>query len=116
MNEPLVTVIIPAFNCAEYIRESIDTILKQDYKNIEIIVVDSSTDNTKEQLAPYKERISYFYQKPSGVSAARNLGLKYAHGALIAFQDADDRWLPLKLSKQVEAIRRYPDAQVIFSD
>jgi glycosyltransferase involved in cell wall biosynthesis len=116
MNEPLISVIIPAFNCQDYICESIDTILKQSYKNIEIIVVDSSTDDTKKQLEQYEKRITYLYQKPAGVSAARNLGLQHAQGTLVAFQDADDRWLPHKLARQVEALQRFPDAKLVFSD
>jgi glycosyltransferase involved in cell wall biosynthesis len=116
MNEPLISVILPTYNCRDYICEAIDTILKQSYKNIEIIVVDSSTDDTKQLLERYQERITYFYQKPSGVSAARNLGLKHARGALVAFQDADDRWLPQKLAKQVAALKGFPDAKVVFTD
>lgn len=116
MHEPLVSVIIPAFNCQDYICEAIDTILKQSYKNIEIIVVDSSTDHTKKLLEQYQERVAYFFQEPKGVSAARNFGLKQARGSLVAFQDADDRWLPDKLEAQVHALQRFPDAKLVFSD
>ena len=116
MNEPLVSVIIPAFNCQDYICEAIDTVLKQSYKNIEIIVVDSSTDHTRKLLEQYQERIAYFFEEPKGVSAARNFGLKQARGSLVAFQDADDRWLPNRLEAQVHALQKFPDAKLVFSD
>ena len=116
MHEPLVSIIIPAYNCRDYICEAIDTILKQSYKNIEIIVVDGSTDDTKRLLERYGERVTYYYQEPKGVSAARNFGLKQARGSLVAFQDADDRWLPNKLEAQVQALQRFPDARLVFSD
>ena len=116
MDDPLVSVIMPAFNCQDYICEAIDTILKQNYKNIEIIVVDGSTDNTKRLLERYGERVTYYYQEPKGVSAARNFGLRQARGSLVAFQDADDRWLPDKLESQVHALQRFPDTKLVFSD
>ena len=116
MNEPLVSVIMPAFNCQDYICEAIDTILKQNYKNIEIIVVDSSTDHTRKLLEQYHERVAYYFQEPKGVSAARNFGLSQARGSLVAFQDADDRWLPNRLEAQVHALESFPDAKLVFTD
>ena len=104
-------------NCRDYICEAIDSVLKQSYKNIEIVVVDDgSTDDTKRLLEQYGERITYYYQKQQGVSAARNFGLKQARGVLVAFQDADDRWLPDKLKAQVHALQKFPDAKLVFSD
>lgn len=114
--EPLVSVVIPSYNCCEYICEAVDSILAQSYKNIEIIVVDSSTDDTKQRMDRYDTRVRYYYQEPKGVSAARNFGLKQAQGALVAFQDADDHWGPSKLALQVQALREYPDAKLVFSD
>jgi len=116
MSKPLVSVIIPAYNCQEYIHEAIDTILNQTYKAIEIIVVDSSTDDTRQLLKRYGRQVRYFYQEPRGVSAARNFGLKQAYGTLVAFQDADDRWFPGKLEVQVRALEKFPDAKLVFSD
>jgi glycosyltransferase involved in cell wall biosynthesis len=116
MNEPLISVIIPAYNCRDYICEAIDTILKQSYRNIEIVIVDGSTDDTKRLLERYGDRVTYYYQEPKGVSAARNFGLKQARGSLVAFQDADDRWLPGKLEAQVQALQNFPAAKLVFSD
>jgi len=86
--------------------------------NLEIIVVDDgSTDNTKEVLEKYGDRITYISQVPGrGASAARNLGIQHASGELIAFQDSDDIWFPEKLSKQLDAFQRYPDARLVFAD
>lgn len=88
-----VSVVIPAYNCAEYIKEAIDSVLNQTYRDFEIIVVDDgSTDNTKEILEPYikKRMIQYVYQNNQGISAARNRGIRMAKGDFIAFLDSDD--------------------------
>lgn len=116
MFEPLVSVIIPTYNSRDHVQEAVDTILKQTYSNIEIIVVDSSTDDTKQVLERYGERVRYFYQEPKGVSAARNFGLSQARGSLVAFQDADDRWLSGRIETQLLALKRFPDAALVFSD
>lgn len=116
MFEPLVSVIIPTYNSQDYIREAVDTVLKQTYANLEIIIVDSSTDDTKQALERYGEKVRYFYQEPKGVSAARNFGLRQARGSLVAFQDADDRWLPGRIEAQILALRHFPDAALVFSD
>src|SRR5262245_47622214 len=103
---PLVSVIIPTYNCAPYLSEAIDSVLLQAGVNMEIIVADDgSTDNTKEVLEKYGTRITYISQVPRrGASAARNLGIQHASGEFIAFQDADDIWFPKKLSTQLDAL------------
>lgn len=103
MNKPLVSAIIPNYNYANYLREAIDSVLSQTYQNIEVIVVDDgSTDNSREILQDYGERIKVIFQKNQGVSPARNNGVKASKGELIAFLDADDFWLPRKIEKQVQ--------------
>ena len=115
---PLVSVIIPTYNCAPYLAEAIDSVLLQAGVNIEIIVVDDgSTDNTKDVVEKYRDRITYISQVPRrGASAARNLGIQHASGEWIAFQDADDIWVPGKLSMQLDALQKYPDARLVFAD
>jgi glycosyltransferase involved in cell wall biosynthesis len=115
---PLVSVIIPTYNCAPYLSEAIDSVLLQAGVNMEIIVVDDgSTDNTKEVVEKYGDRITYISQVPGrGASAARNLGIQHASGEWIAFQDADDIWFPEKLAKQLDAIQSYPHARLVFAD
>lgn len=88
----LVSVIIPAYNAEKYIQETLDSILNQSYKNIEIIVInDGSTDYTEGVLQKYSDsRIHYFSKKNEGVSIARNTGFEESKGEYIVFFDADD--------------------------
>jgi len=103
-----VSVIIPTYNRAEYVTQAIDSVLAQTYADYEIIVVDDgSTDNTKDVLLPYMDRIRYIYQENAGASAARNTGIKAAKGDWIAFLDSDDEWLPEKLAVQMCAVERH---------
>jgi len=104
MNEVLVSVVIPAFNCEQYITECIDSVLIQTYHNLEIIIIDDgSTDDTVRIISEYNnDQIKLFHQNNSGSAAARNYGVKQASGIWIAFIDADDIWLPDKLQSQLE--------------
>lgn len=105
-----ITVIIPAYNAAAFIKRSIDSVLTQRHPAQEIIVVDDgSTDGTAEIVKKYEERVRYIYQENRGVSAARNRGIREARGQWIAFLDADDEWLPEKLEKQQQILERNPE-------
>lgn len=116
-NTPKVSVIIPAYNSALYIRETIDSLFNQTYKDFEIIVIDDgSFDNTKEVLKSYKDKIRFYYQENSGVTKARLHGLNVAHGEYIALVDADDLWLPEKLKIQVEFLDSCTDVGLVFSN
>jgi glycosyltransferase involved in cell wall biosynthesis len=110
-----VSVIIPTYNCGEYIVEAIDSILNQTYKNYEIIVVDDgSTDETKKRLEKYNNKeITYIYQENKGISVARNRGIKASTGELIAFLDADDMWLPEKLERQINIFKNFPQTGLL---
>lgn len=113
----MISVIIPTYNCSNYIIEAIESIINQTYKDIEIIVVDDgSTDDTYKILKPYLHKIKYIYQNNSGPSKARNVGIKEAKGEYIAFLDADDRWRPFKLSLQLCILENLPDVDMIFSN
>ena len=95
---------IPSFNCARFIREAVDSALAQTAPPLEIIVIDDgSTDNTPEVMAVYASdpRVRPIRQKNAGQSTARNNGIRAAQGEFIAFLDADDRWKPDKLEKQL---------------
>jgi len=99
----LVSVIIPNYNYAAYLRESIDSVLNQDYEAIEVIVVDDgSTDESLEILRSYGSQIKVIEITNSGAPTARNFGLMMAQGRYIAYLDADDYWLKTKISSQVK--------------
>ena len=103
----LVSVIIPTYNRAELIARSVQSILKQTYKNIELIIVDDgSTDNTEEIVKKFDDsRVIYIKQENQGACAARNNGIDYAKGEFIAFQDSDDVWHEDKLEKQINCLK-----------
>ena len=110
---PLVSVIIPTYNREWSLNRAIDSVLAQDYKNFELIVVDDgSTDATPELLSTYGDAIVMIRQENSGVSAARNRGVKEAAGELISFLDSDDYWLPKKLTTQVDFFLSHPEALI----
>jgi glycosyltransferase involved in cell wall biosynthesis len=114
----LVSIIVPCYNRADIVRDTIDSVLVQTYAKFEVIVIDDgSTDNTREVIATYNDsRIRYFYRENGGLSAARNSGLDAARGEFIAFLDSDDVWQSWKLSAQVEIFRRHPEVGLIWSD
>lgn len=113
---PRVSIIIPAYNSARFLEEAIESVFAQTYKDYETIVIDDgSTDNTQEVLAPYLDRIQYIYQHNRGASSARNTGISHSQGEYIAFLDADDIWLPEKLSTQVEYLNNNQDIALVYS-
>lgn len=114
--QPLVSIIIPTFNNAEYIDATIESVLAQDFADHEIIVVDDgSNDNTQSVLVAYHDRIRSFYQENAGVSAARNTGLEHAVGDYVLFLDGDDLLLPGKLTAQVAMLQEQPDLGYVHS-
>jgi glycosyltransferase involved in cell wall biosynthesis len=116
MENPKVSVIMPAYNAGQYIRESLDSIFAQTYKNYEVIVVDDgSTDNTQTILKEYPE-VRCFYTNRSGPAAARNLGIRNCDGEFIAFLDSDDIWRSEKLAKQVKVMIDDPDTALVFTE
>lgn len=106
--EELVSVIIPVYNRQKTISRAIDSVLRQTYKNIEIIVVDDgSCDGTMEILKSYSDAaIQIFSQDHKGACAARNRGIDEAKGVYLAFQDSDDEWMPDKLCKQISYMKQ----------
>lgn len=104
-NEPLVSVIIPTYNRGRLILDSINSVLNQTYKNIELIVVDDcSTDDTEKTVKSIDDsRIKYIkLEKNSGACVARNKGIEISRGEFIAFNDSDDLWLPEKINSQLD--------------
>ena len=107
MNEPLVSVVIPAYNCAGTIGRAVDSVLEQGV-SVEIIVVDDHSDDAlMAALEPYLHNPAVIYlRNPEnlGASGSRNLGVARTRGAYVAFLDADDYWRPGKLNKQLQAM------------
>ncbi len=104
----LVSIIMPSYNTAEYISETINSVLNQTYTDWELIIVDDySTDNTDDVVSSFKdERIIYFKnEKNSGAAVSRNRALREAKGKWIAFLDSDDLWHPQKLEKQLRFMK-----------
>lgn len=106
---PTVSVIMPCYNHGKYIGEAIESVLSQDYEDLELIIVDDcSSDGSREIIKEYElqdNRVSAIYhERNMGVARARNNALEAARGKYIAFHDSDDVWLPGKLAKQVELL------------
>jgi len=102
MTPSLISCIVPVFNGERYLRETIDSILAQNYRPLEIIIADDgSTDATPAVVESYGDRVRYFRQENAGAAAARNLGLSAAEGQFLAFLDADDLWHREKLARQM---------------
>jgi glycosyltransferase involved in cell wall biosynthesis len=113
---PLVSVIIPVYNAAAYVKDAVRSALDQDYEKKEIIVVDDgSTDSTPEILKSFADQIIVLIQTNAGPGAARNCGLKHAKGTYIAFLDADDLWVPGKLRLQIEYLEQNPEIGAAYS-
>jgi glycosyltransferase involved in cell wall biosynthesis len=113
---PEVSVVIPAFNAARFLRAAIDSVLAQTFTSVEIIVVDDgSTDATGEIVGSYGGVVSGVYQQNSGVAAARNAGIARSVGRYVAFLDADDVWAETKLERQLEALAAEPACRACYS-
>ena len=110
----LVSVIIPTYNRKELVRRAIQSVLNQTFTKYSLTVVDDgSTDQTDKILKEFKgAKIHFLRQDHKGVSAARNYGIREAHGELIALLDSDDEWHPKKLEVQVDFFRKNPDAMI----
>lgn len=107
-NQPLVSVIIPTYNKAQYLKKAVESVLNQTYKKIEVIVIDDgSTDNTAEIVKSFNDpRIIYFWKENKGPAVARNTGIKKAKGKYIVFLDSDDLWLKEKLETQIDFMEK----------
>jgi glycosyltransferase involved in cell wall biosynthesis len=100
----LVSVIVPTYNYGHYLAGALSSVLRQTHTHLEVLVIDDgSTDDTPEVVAPFlgDPRVRYHRRTNQGPAAARNFGLAQARGTLVAFLDADDLWLPAKLTRQL---------------
>jgi hypothetical protein len=115
MNEPLISVVLPVYNCVEYAHEAVQSILAQTFSNIEFIIIDDgSTDHTPDVLRGFRDpRIRFITQKKSGLAFTLNRGLELARGRYIARQDADDISLPDRFSKQISFLEANPSCALV---
>jgi glycosyltransferase involved in cell wall biosynthesis len=116
---PLVSVVIPCYNSALYLSETIESVLSQDYANIELILVDDgSEDDTANVVGRFSDsRLRYFYQDPSGrPSTPRNLGISKSVGRHIFLFDSDDIMLPGKIRPSVALLEKLPDIGLLFTN
>jgi glycosyltransferase involved in cell wall biosynthesis len=113
---PKVSVVIPTYNRAGLISETIQSVLDQTFADFEIVVVDDgSTDNTKDVVASFEDsRIKYIYQENRGLSAARNTGANASNTDYILFLDSDDLLLPHNLAKCVTVLDNHPDVAFVY--
>ena len=113
---PMVSVVIPSYNCARYLPKAIESVLAQTFTDLEIIVVDDgSTDETAAAVAPYLDRIQFIRQNNKGLPGARNTGIRASDAPFIALLDADDSWLPEKLALQMPSFND-PEVDIVYSD
>jgi len=113
----MISVVIPTYNAGRWLAESLDSILGQSVPPGEVVVVDDgSTDDSRDVLAAYRDRVEVVSGEHGGLAAARNLGLRVARGDWIAFQDADDIALPDRLERLRAHLAGTPDAEAVFAD
>src|SRR5437660_6526968 len=104
-DKPLVSIIIPCYNQAQYLAETIDSALAQTYRPIQVLVVnDGSPDDTEKVARAYGDRIDYIYRENGGLSAARNTGIARATGFYLKFLDSDDQLHPEQIARQMDAL------------
>lgn len=114
--KPTISVVIPAYNAADFVSEAIESVINQSYPSVECIVVnDGSSDGTADVLKGFETVANVIHQENQGVSAARNRGIDAATGDWIAFLDADDLWHPEKLALQMSEIQAFGGAVQIHS-
>ena len=118
MKDPLVSIVIPAYNAAEFIEKTLDSVDAQTFRDFEVVVIDDgSTDDTHAVANAYlsrKKMAGRCLRQPNGkIAAARNAGMRSARGAYIALLDHDDLWIPEKLEVVMEEFKRRPEAALI---
>lgn len=114
---PLVTIVTPSYNQGEFIKDTIESVLKQDYPNIEYLVMDGgSTDNTVEILKSYGDRLQWVSEKDKGQADAVNKGIERAKGKIIGWLNSDDTYLDGAVSKMVSYLKEHPDTDMVYGE
>ena len=114
---PRVSVVIPTYNRRSYIQESLQSVLNQNFSGFEVIVVDDgSTDGTDEVIRPFLDKIFFIRQENKGAAVARNVGVRNARGACVAFMDSDDVSAPQHLQILYDFLERNPDCAMVVGN
>ena len=116
---PLVTIITPTYNRADFLGQAVESVLAQTYSHFELLVIDDgSTDNTRVLMEQYlkDERVRYLYQENQGQSVARRVALSQARGDFIGFLDSDNVASPERLEVCIQLLRENPDFDVVYGD
>jgi glycosyltransferase involved in cell wall biosynthesis len=114
---PLVSIVTPSYNMAKYLRETIESVLSQDYPAIEYIVMDAaSTDETLAILKAHQDRLAFTSNSDKGPSDAISQGLRRAHGEILGWVNADDTLLPGAVRAAVDFLTRHPDIDVVYGE
>jgi glycosyltransferase involved in cell wall biosynthesis len=111
---PLISVVIPVFNCEKYLGAAIESILAQNYKPIQIVVVDDGSTDNSAAVAQGFSQVEYHRQEHAGVATALNKGIGETKGDFIAFLDADDLWIAGKLRRQLDALENDPELSMVM--
>ncbi len=112
---PAISVVIPAYNAGLFITEAIESVLRQSFRDYELIVIDDgSTDNTKEKISVYADKIKILVQENSGQFATLNRGIRESKGELVAFLDSDDIWEEHHLARLLDGLRQSKTARLIY--
>lgn len=116
---PLVSVVIPAYNCAGYIAQAVQSVFAQSFTDFEVIIVNDGSPDTAElevALRSFESRICYLKQASKGPAAARNTGIRHAQGKYVAFLDGDDYWSAEHLAKQIALLEHQPGVELAYCD
>ena len=117
MPEPLISIVTPSFNQGEFIEETIQSVLEQDYPNIEYFVIDGgSTDSTLSTLQRYEDRLKWISEPDNGQSDAITKGWRMASGEIWAWLNSDDVYMPGAVRTAVEAIEKNPGAGMVYGN
>lgn len=115
-DEPMVSVILPVYNGARFLAESLQSVGAQTFPNYEIVVVDDGSTDKSAAIAQSFPKVRYLYETNQGIALARNNAIAQAHGELIAFLDHDDLWAPNKLQEQVDYLRTHPEISLVLAN
>lgn len=113
-SSPLVSVIVPCYNQAHFLREAIESVLAQTYPHVDVVVVDDGSDDNTEVVAGAYEGVRCVRQENAGLAGARNTGIRHTLGPLLVFLDADDRLLPEAVQVGLDCLRADPTAAFVY--